>query len=148
MRGLLAALLVSVPAVAFAQAADGAAGLPPQSPYMTLIPFAGVLVLIYFVLIVPQQRRMKEHQTKLGALKKGDEVVTGGGVVGKITKIDAAGDTITVEIAKGVEVTVLKATLNGPRSVPQAPVTEKKKGDKDKKNDNSVPSRSSVANDN
>ena len=153
MRYLFAALITILPAGAFAQAADSAAaaGVPPQSTMMSLALPALVLIVFYVTLIRPQQRRMKEHQATLGALKKGDEVVTGGGIVGKITKIDTGSDTMSVEIAKGVEVNVLKSTVTGLVTVPKPVVTEKK-ADKKKaagdKNDNSVPSRNSVANDN
>lgn len=143
MRGFLAVMMASVPAAAFAQAAD-AASPAATSPLMSLLPLALILVVFYVTLIKPQQRRMKEHTATLGTLKKGDEVVTGGGIVGKITKIGDA-DTITVEIAKGVEVTVMKATVSGLVNAPKPVVTEKKKTDK---NDNSVVSRDSVANDN
>ena len=147
MRNLLAALMVSVPAAAFAQAEDVVSPANP-SPMMNLLPLLMILVVFYIALIRPQQKRMKQHQETLGALKKGDEVITGGGIVGKITKIGSE-DTMTVEIAKGVEVTVLKATVTGLLKAP-APAQIERKAEKKKsdKNDNSVPSRSSVANDN
>ena len=143
MRRLLAVLVASIPAGAFAQAAD-AATPAAASPLMSLLPLVLILVVFYVMLIKPQQRRLKEHQATLGALKKGDEVVTGGGIVGKITKLGDA-DTITVEIAKGVEVTVMKSTVSGLVGAPKPVVADKKKTDK---NDNAVVSRSSVANDN
>ena len=115
------------------------------SPLASLLPLVLIFFVFYFVLIKPQQKRMKQHQAVLGALKKGDEVVTGGGIVGKITKV-AADDTITVEIAKGVEFTVIKETVSGFMGAPKAPAVEKKKTGN--KNDNVVPSRDSVANDN
>lgn len=143
MRGFLAALLATVPAGAFAQAADAAVeGANPQ--LMSMLPLVLILVVFYITLIKPQQRRMREHQATLGALKKGDEVVTGGGIVGKITKVGDT-DTLTIEIAKGVEVTVVKSTVSGLLNAPKPVVADKKKTDK---NDNATVSRNSVANDN
>lgn len=147
MHGFLAVLFATVPAGAFAQAAD-AAEAGANSQLMSMLPLVLILVVFYITLIKPQQRRMKEHQATLGALKKGDEVVTGGGIVGKITKIGET-DTVTVEIAKGVEVTVIKSTVSGLVNAPKPVVTEKKKTDKKTdKNDNATVSRNSVANDN
>lgn len=126
-------------APAAATATNDAASAAPQLAGM--LPLLFIFLIFYFLLIRPQQKRMKEHQAVLGALKKGDEVVTGGGVVGKITAVDATGDTLTVEIAKGVEVRVLKGSVGGLYGVKPTPK-------KSVKNDNAVPSRDSVANDN
>ena len=147
MRGLLAALLATVPAAAFAQAADNAAAPMANQQLMSFLPLVAILGVFYFILIKPQQRRMKEHQATLNALKKGDEVVTSGGIVGKITKINDTETTISVEIAKGVEVSVIKSTVSGLVHAPKVEVTSKKKAG-NVKNDNVVPSRESVANDN
>ena len=111
---------------------------------MSLLPLALIVVVFYVTLIKPQQRRLKEHQATIGALKKGDDVITGGGIVGKITKVGDA-DTLTVEIAKSIEVTVMKSTVSGLVGAAKPAVVEKKKTDK---NDNATVSRSSVANDN
>jgi preprotein translocase subunit YajC len=143
MQRALALLLAGVPVTAFAQAADSAAPAS-ASPLMNLLPLVLIIGVFYITLIKPQQRRMKEHAATLGALKKGDEVVTGGGIIGKITKIGDT-DTLTVEIAKGVEVSVLKSTVTSLVNAPKPVVAEKKKTDK---NDNTVVSRNSVANDN
>ena len=132
-----------VPSLAVAQDAAEAAAPATQSPLMSLAPLVLIFFVFYFVLIKPQQKRMKEHQSMLGALKKGDEVVTGGGIVGRITKVSTEVDTVVVEIAKGVEVSVLKSTLTGLVSAVKASA---KAGNV--KNDNTVPSRDSVANDN
>ena len=60
-------------------------------------------------MIRPQQRRMKEHQAQIAAVKKGDRVVTGGGLIGKVTKV---GDTeVEVELAQGIRVQAVKSTL-------------------------------------
>lgn len=147
MRAPLTSLLVFAPIPAFAQAtADAAATTLGSSPFASVLPLVMIFVVFYFLLIKPQQKRLKEHQSTLAALKKGDKVVTAGGIIGKITKLGDA-DTITVEIAGGVEVSVVKSTVSGLVGAPVAAVSEKKKSSGNK-NDNAVPSRDSVANDN
>jgi preprotein translocase subunit YajC len=147
-----------LPLSAFAQ--DAATAATPPSPLTGILPLLLVFVVFYFFLIRPQQRRMRDHQALLGALKKGDEVVTGGGIIGKITKLDTT--TLGVEIAPGMEVSILRGTVTGLHKV-EAPSPYADKGEKaekadkkkaaskekaDKKNDNSAPSRERVANDN
>ena len=150
MQTLIALLVAVSPSLALAQAADASAAAAPMaqgSPFASLLPLVLIFFVFYFLLIKPQQRRMKEHQAMLGALKKGDKVVTGGGIIGKVTKVAGDGDTVSVEIASGVEVTVLKSTVTGLVGAPTAVAADKKKAGGDK-NDNTVPSRDSVANDN
>lgn len=146
MRNFLAIITLSAPAAAFAQAAGDAVGAPGAgSPFASILPLLMIFVVFYFLLIKPQQKRMKEHQNTLSALKKGDKIVTGGGIIGKITKLNDA-ETLTVEIASGVEVSVVKSTISGVVGVPAATAGDKKKPGN--KNDNTVPSRDNVANDN
>jgi preprotein translocase subunit YajC len=78
------------------------AGAPEGSPFVTLIMLAVMFVAFYFLLIRPQAKRAKEHKAMVSALAKGDEVVTVGGVVGRVTKIDE--NYIGLEVAEGVEV--------------------------------------------
>ena len=91
-----------------------APGQPPlKSPCgdpMTLIFMVGIFVVFYFLLIRPQQKKAKEHQKMLQALKAGDEIVTNGGLIGRITGI--ADHTMTVEISEKVRVRVLKSQVN------------------------------------
>ncbi len=147
MRGVLA-LLALFPAAAFAQAADAGAS-PMGSPLTNMLPLLLIFAVFYFLLIKPQQQRMKELKATLGALKKGDKIVTAGGIIGKVTKLNDE-NTITVEIASGVEVSVVKSTVTGLVDAPvvtaPAPKADKKKGGN--KNDNAAVSRDSVANDN
>lgn len=78
--------------------------------FVQTIPLVLVFVIFWFLLIRPQQKRMKEHQAQVAAVKKGDRVVTGGGLIGKVTKV---GDTeVEVEVAQGVRVQVIKSTLS------------------------------------
>ena len=78
--------------------------------FVQTIPLVLVFVIFWFLLIRPQQKRMKQHQAQVAAVKKGDRVVTGGGLMGKVTKV---GDTeVEVELAQGVRVQVVKSTLS------------------------------------
>ena len=75
-----------------------------------MFPLVLIFVIFYFLLIRPQQRRMKQHQEMIGAVKKNDTVVTGGGIVGKVTRVDET--ELEVEIASGVRIKVVKGTLS------------------------------------
>jgi preprotein translocase subunit YajC len=81
--------------------------MPNLPPELFLI---AMFVLMYFLLIRPQQKRAKDHKTLLKALKKGDEVVTNGGVIGKITAVDES--FAEVEVASGVVVKLQKQGIN------------------------------------
>ena len=74
-----------------------------------ILPWVLIFIIFYVLLIRPQQRRAKEHQAEIAAIKKGDEVVTGGGIRGRVTKV--SDDEAEVEIAQGVKVRVVKSTL-------------------------------------
>lgn len=92
---------------AFAQAAGAPAGGLMNS---MLLPMLLVFAIMYFFMIRPQQKKMKQHQAMLGALRKGDQVVTQGGVIGKIVKVKDD-DEVDVEIAQGVKVRIVRATI-------------------------------------
>ena len=78
--------------------------------FVQTIPLVLIFVIFWFLLIRPQQKRMKEHQAQVAAVKKGDRVITGGGLIGKVTKV---GETeVEVELAQGVRVQVVKSTLS------------------------------------
>lgn len=145
--GLLAASLS--PALALAQAAPDAATATaaPGSPLASFAPLVLIFFVFYFLLIRPQQKRAKEHEAMLAELKKGDQVVTGGGVVGRVAEV-SADDYLLVEIAKGVEVRVLRATVAQVLGKTPAAPTGKKTSSKAVKNDNALPSRERIANDN
>ena len=110
-----------------AYAATGAAAGGGMEGLLLQLPmFLAIGAIFYFLLIRPQQKRMKEHREMVAAVSRGDEVVTQGGVVGKVTKVS---DTeVTVEIAKDVKIQVIKTTLAEVRSrtVPKAANDEKK----------------------
>jgi preprotein translocase subunit YajC len=75
-----------------------------------IFPFIIVFGIFYILWIRPQQRRVKEHQAAIMAVKKGDEVVTGGGIRGRVTKVNE--DEAEVEIAQGVKIKVIKSTIS------------------------------------
>jgi preprotein translocase subunit YajC len=89
---------------AMAQAAPAAAQQPDVMSQ--LIFFVGIFVIFYFLLIRPQQKRAKEHRNLVAALAKGDEVVTNGGLVGKVTEV--GDEYITVELAENMQVKMQK----------------------------------------
>jgi preprotein translocase subunit YajC len=75
-----------------------------------ILPWLLIFVIFYMLMIRPQQKRMKEHQATIAAVKKGDEVITGGGIRGRVTKV--TDEDVEVEIATGTKVKVVKATLS------------------------------------
>ena len=79
------------------------------NPIVQMVPFLLILVIFYFVLIRPQQKRHKEHQNMLAKLAAGDEVVTAGGLLGKV--IEVGDGFITVEIADGVRIKVQRQQI-------------------------------------
>jgi preprotein translocase subunit YajC len=94
---------------ALAQQATTAAAQP--SPLASLIPIVLMFVIFYFLIIRPQQKRMRAHQQMVGGIKKGDAVITAGGIHGTVVKVDADPDSIHVEIAPGVKVRVVRSTI-------------------------------------
>ncbi|MFM1907948.1 MAG: hypothetical protein RLZZ591_1625 [Pseudomonadota bacterium] len=94
---------------AFAQTAPAAAGGDMQSSLMSMLPLVLMFVVLYFVMIRPQMKKQKEHRAMIDALAKGDEIVTAGGVLGKVSKL---GDSyIGLEVASGVEVQVQRSAV-------------------------------------
>lgn len=90
---------------AFAQTTGGAASL-----FEAAMPLVLIGIIFYFFMIRPQQTRLKAHQAMIAAVRRGDTVVTAGGLVGKVTKVQDDGE-ILVEIADGVRVRVVASTL-------------------------------------
>ncbi len=110
---------------AFAQTAAVAGSASMTS---TIVQLIAIFAIFYFILIRPQQKAMKNHQAMINATKKGDKVVTGGGIVAKV--ISASDDEVEVEIAKDVVVKVKKSTLKdviGAKENETKPVKKAKK---------------------
>jgi preprotein translocase subunit YajC len=75
-----------------------------------ILPWLAIFAIFYLLMIRPQQQRVKQHQATINAVKKGDEVITGGGIRGKVTKVND--DEAEVEVAQGVKVRVIKSTIS------------------------------------
>ncbi len=78
---------------------------------VNLVPFILILVIMYFLILRPQQRRVREHQEMLKNIRRGDTVVTSGGIIGKVTKVTEDTADLDVEIAEGVRVKVARAMV-------------------------------------
>jgi preprotein translocase subunit YajC len=91
---------------AYAQAAGGGAG----GAMFQLLPLLLIFGIMYFLLIRPQQKKARDHQAMIAALRRGDQVVTAGGMIAKVTKV-GEGNEIEVEIAQGVKVRVVRSTI-------------------------------------
>ena len=99
---------------AYAQAAPGGGG----DLFVSLMPLVLIFVVFYFLLIRPQQQKMKAHRQLIENIKKGDQVVTAGGIFGKVTRVEAD-NTVMVEIAPNVVVKIAKATISDLLNKPQ-----------------------------
>ena len=93
---------------AYAQAAGGASGAAGLASFLPLVL---IFVIMYFLMIRPQQKRMKEHRAMVEALRRGDQVITQGGIIGKISKVKDGEGEIEVEIADGVKVRVVRSSI-------------------------------------
>ena len=108
MKILAAAALSALVAVpAFAQAQGGGAG----AIVTQLVPLVLIFAIMYFLLIRPQQKKLKDHQKMVEALRRGDVVVTQGGIIGKVTKVKEGGE-LEVEIADNVRVRIVAGTVS------------------------------------
>ena len=88
--------------------AAGSAGAAPPG-WLQFVPIIGMVAIFWFLIIRPQMKRQKDHQAKIAAVKKGDQVITGGGLVGKVVRVDET--YADIEIAQGVKVKAVKSTL-------------------------------------
>ena len=93
-----------------AYASAGAPASGTAAAVMAYAPFVLIIIIFYFLMIRPQQRRMKQHQAMIAAVKPRDTVVTNGGLVGKVTKVDE--NEVEIEVAQGVKVRVVKSMLS------------------------------------
>ncbi len=78
--------------------------------FAQFLPLILIFMIMYFLLIRPQQKKVKEHQAMVSALRRGDQVVTQGGLIGKVTKVKDEGE-VEVELAEGVKVRVVRNTI-------------------------------------
>ena len=122
---------------AWAQGAGGAGG---GDIFSMMFPLVLIFAVFYFLLIRPQQKKMKEHREMLTAVRRGDKVVTGGGIIGTVAKV-VSDEELQVEIAEGVKVKISRSTLAsvmsktepGKKEKPQAVNDEAGKDMEDKK---------------
>ncbi len=98
---------------AFAQTAGAAAGGGAQEMLLQFLPLIGLVVLFYFLMIRPQQQRMKAHQAMIAAVKRNDTVVLNSGVIGKVVRVEDK--EVGIEIAQGVNVKVVKSMISDVR---------------------------------
>ncbi|MGV6839887.1 MAG: preprotein translocase subunit YajC [Planktomarina sp.] len=80
--------------------------------FSQFVPIIAIVIIFYFLLIRPQQKRAKEHQQMVEALRRGDEVITAGGLFGKVSKVVDGERDMEIELSKGVTVRVVKSTIS------------------------------------
>ncbi|USP02969.1 preprotein translocase subunit YajC [Bartonella taylorii] len=107
---------------AYAQVAGGVSN---GTSLVNFIPFLLIFAIMYFFIIRPQRAQMKKRQEMLNAVRRGDTVITGGGIIGKITKVYNESGELEVEISDGIHIRVIRSTLADVR-VKGEPVVEKK----------------------
>ena len=115
---------MSSPPILMSMVQVAPAGQPNGTVQMLLgiLPWLLIFVIFSILMIRPQQRRAKEHQNAIAAVKKGDDVITGGGIRGRVTKVSDA--EAEVEIAQGVKVRVVKATITQVLTVNAKPAND------------------------
>ena len=115
---------------AFAQsAAGGAGGFSLQG----LLPFVLIFIIFYFLLIRPQQKRVKQHKLMVESLKRGNKVLTAGGILGVVTKAIDGSETVSVEIASGVTVELARQMISEVRGDQKLKSADDKKSNSRKK---------------
>ncbi len=93
-----------------------------QSGWISMLPLVGMVLIFWFLIIRPQMKRQKEHRNKVEALKKGDQVITGGGLVGKVVKVDE--HYAEIELDKNVKVKAVKHTITDVVTPGSAPAND------------------------
>lgn len=102
--------------VSAAHAQDAAAA---PSPITSIVPLIFIMVVFYFLIIRPQQKKHKQHVAMISSVQRGDQVITGGGIHGKVTRVEDGGK-LKVEIAEGIEIIVEQSTLSNVLTKPGA----------------------------
>ena len=110
----------------YAQAAQDTFGMLNS----LLIPTMLIIGIMYFLMIRPQQKRLKEHQAMVAAIRRGDTIVTSGGIIGKVAKVED--QELQVEIAEGVKIKILRSTVSEVRGKGEGATPSAKAKDKDK----------------
>lgn len=108
-----------MPLISEALAASPAISGEP-SQLAGIMPIILIAVVFYFLIIRPQQKKYKSHVAMVNAIAKGDRIVTSGGMIGTVTKVEAENDTLQVEIAEGVKVKIVRSTVASVLGEPKA----------------------------
>jgi preprotein translocase subunit YajC len=105
-----------------------AAGAPadPMSGFLSLLPLVLIFVLFYVLFIVPQRRQQKKHAEIMKTLKKGDEVVTNGGMFGTIVGFNEAENSVFLKMGENVKIEIQRAAIQGLRKPPVTPIVQPK----------------------
>src|SRR5690349_17053147 len=106
-------------------------GLFDQCGLVQFLPLVLIFVVFYFLLIRPQQKKQKDHRTMLDALRRGDRVVTGGGILGTVSKV-VSPEEVEVDIASGVRVKVLRSTITSVLAKPDPAAAREAAREKEK----------------
>ena len=115
---------------AYAQA-TGVTGFLDQNTMIQFLPLVLIFIVFYFLLIRPQQKKQRDHRSTLDALRRGDRIVTGGGVIGTVSRVVNA-DEVEVDIASGVRVRVIRSTIASVLAKPDPAAAREAARDKDK----------------
>jgi len=100
-----------------------------QSAMVQILPFVLIFVVFYFLLIRPQQQKQKQHRSMLDALRRGDRVVTGGGIIGTVNRVTSA-EEVEIDIAQNVRVRVLRSTITSVMAKPDPAAAREAAGDR------------------
>lgn len=103
-----------------------AAGVAPSAGLVDFLPIILIVVVFWFLILRPQNKKMKEHREMVNNVSRGDTVVTAGGLIGKVAKVKEDDNEIDVDIADGVRVRVVKSTLSDVRSKNEPVKTDSK----------------------
>ena len=114
------------PSLAHAMGAAPSGGEAGANPITAFLPLIIMFAIFYFLLIRPQQKKAKQHREYLANLKRGDYIISGGGIYGRIMEVH--GDKLTVEIAKDLNIEVNRNFVSGPGEVQAAPAKSEAKG--------------------
>uniref|UniRef100_I2Q0M3 Sec translocon accessory complex subunit YajC n=1 Tax=Desulfovibrio sp. U5L TaxID=596152 RepID=I2Q0M3_9BACT len=120
------------PSLAHAMGAAPAGGDAGGNPITAFLPLILMFAIFYFLLIRPQQKKAKQHREYLAGLKRGDSILSGGGIYGRIMEVH--GDRLTVEIAKDLTIEINRSYVSGPAD-PQAVAAKAELKTKDKSKD-------------
>jgi preprotein translocase subunit YajC len=117
--------------------AQGAGLFGSQDAMLQFLPLVLIFVVFYFLLIRPQQKKQKDHKSMLDALRRGDRVVTGGGIIGTVSRV-VSNDEVAVDIADGVRVRVLRSTITSVLAKPDPTAAREAARDREKDKEKEV----------